>query len=62
MNLVNGVIQFFKGVYCELTKVVWFGKKEVFGVTVVVVIFVIMASIFVSIADLFFGMIVSRIL
>jgi preprotein translocase subunit SecE len=62
MNLIKTTIQFFKNAYYELTKVTWLGKKEVVGTTVVVVIFVIIMSIFVSIVDMFLGAIVGVIL
>jgi preprotein translocase subunit SecE len=62
MNLIKTTMQFFKDAYYELTKVTWLGKKEVVGATVVVVIFVIIMSIFVSIVDIFLGTILSIIL
>jgi preprotein translocase subunit SecE len=62
MNLVKSTAQFFKGSYYELTKVVWFGKKEVVGTTIIVVIFVIIMSIFVCIVDLLLGTLVGIIL
>ncbi|MDR3256822.1 MAG: preprotein translocase subunit SecE [Endomicrobium sp.] len=62
MNLITNVIQFFKDAYYELTKVAWLGKKEVLGTTIVVIIFVIIMSIFVSIVDFFLGTVVGIIL
>jgi preprotein translocase subunit SecE len=62
MNLIKTAIQFFKGAYYELSKATWLGKKEVIGTTVVVVVFVIIMSIFVSIVDMFLGTIVGVIL
>jgi preprotein translocase subunit SecE len=55
MNFFSGLIRFFKEAYNELTKVTWLGRKEVVGTTVVVVIFVIIMSIFVSVVDSFLG-------
>jgi preprotein translocase subunit SecE len=55
-------IQFFKDAYYELTKVTWLGKKEVVSTTIVVIVFVIIMSIFVSIVDMFLGTIVGVIL
>jgi preprotein translocase subunit SecE len=55
MNLIKSVTQFFRDAYYELAKVTWLGRKEVVGTTVVVVVFVVIMSIFVSIVDLFLG-------
>ncbi|MDR2616279.1 MAG: preprotein translocase subunit SecE [Endomicrobium sp.] len=62
MNLIKNAMTFFTDAYYELTKATWLGKKEVVGTTVVVVVFVIIMSIFVSIVDLFLGTIVGVIL
>lgn len=62
MNLFKKAIQFFKEAYYELTKVTWLKKKEVFGTTIVVVIFVLIMAAFVSVIDLMLGGIVGRIL
>jgi preprotein translocase subunit SecE len=62
MNLIKTAIQFLKDAYYELTKATWLGKKEVVGTTAVVVVFVIIMSIFVSIIDMFLGIIVGVIL
>ncbi|MDR2351299.1 MAG: preprotein translocase subunit SecE [Endomicrobium sp.] len=62
MNLIKTAIQFFKNAYYELTKATWLSKKEVVGITFVVVIFVIIISIFVSIIDMFLSTIVGVIL
>ncbi|BAV58783.1 hypothetical protein AGMMS5026_08810 [Endomicrobiia bacterium] len=62
MNLIRTFIQFFKESYYELTKVTWLGKKEVVGTTIIVIIFVIIMSIFVSVVDLFLGTVVGIIL
>jgi preprotein translocase subunit SecE len=62
VNLIKTAVQFFKVVYYELTKVTWLGKKEALGTTIVVVVFVIIMSIFVSIVDMFLGTIVGVIL
>jgi preprotein translocase subunit SecE len=62
VNINDKVIQFFKDAYYELTKVIWLGKKEVIGITLIVVIFIIAISIFVSVTDLFLGMIISIML
>jgi preprotein translocase subunit SecE len=62
MTLFKGITQFFKEAYYELTKVTWLGRKEVVGTTIVVVIFVIIMSIFVSIVDLILGRIIGFIL
>jgi preprotein translocase subunit SecE len=43
-------------------KVAWLGKKEVVGTTIIVVIFVVVMSIFVSVVDLFLGTVVGIIL
>jgi preprotein translocase subunit SecE len=62
MSLIKNAIQFVIDAYYELTKATWLGKKEVVGTTVVVVVFVIIMSIFVSVVDLFLGSIVRVIL
>jgi preprotein translocase subunit SecE len=62
MNFIKSAVRFFKGAYYELTKVTWLGKKEAIGTTIVVIIFVIIMSIFVSIVDLCLGSIVKIIL
>jgi preprotein translocase subunit SecE len=62
MNLIKNVVRFFRDAYYEITKVTWLGKKEAVGTTIVVIIFVIIMSIFVSIVDLFLGTIVRTIL
>jgi preprotein translocase subunit SecE len=62
MNFIKKIIQFFKEAYYELTKVIWLGKKEAVATTVVVVIFVIIMSLFVSIVDLILGKIIGFIL
>ncbi|MCA6070384.1 MAG: preprotein translocase subunit SecE [Endomicrobium sp.] len=62
MNLIKNVTQFFQDAYYELAKVTWLGRKEVVGTTVVVVVFVVIMSIFVSIVDLFLGAIVGIML
>ncbi len=62
MNLIRTYIQFFKESYYELAKVTWLGKKEVQGTTIIVVMFVVVMSIFVSIVDLFLGTVVGIIL
>jgi preprotein translocase subunit SecE len=62
MNLIRISIRFFKESYYELTKVTWLGKKEVIGATIMVIIFVVVMSIFVSVVDLFLGTVVSIIL
>ncbi|MDR0956888.1 MAG: preprotein translocase subunit SecE [Endomicrobium sp.] len=62
MNLLKDAISFFRDAYYELTKVTWLDKKEVTGITLVVVVFVVVMSIFVSVVDLFFGAIVGILL
>ncbi|OEG71037.1 hypothetical protein ATZ36_03170 [Candidatus Endomicrobiellum trichonymphae] len=62
MNLIITSIQFFKKSYYELTKVTWLGKKEVGGIAIIVITFVIIMSVFVSVVDLFLGAVVSIIL
>jgi preprotein translocase subunit SecE len=62
MNLIRMFIQFLKESYYELAKVTWLGKKEIVGTTVVVIIFVVIMSIFVSVVDLFLGTVVGTIL
>jgi preprotein translocase subunit SecE len=62
VNLIKVTIQFFKDAYYELTKSIWLDKKEVVATTVVVIIFVIIMSIFVSIIDMFLGTIIGVIL
>ena len=62
MNFIKNAIQFFKEAYYELTKVTWLGRKEVFGTTVVVVIFVIIMAIFVSSVDMVLGRLIGLIL
>jgi preprotein translocase subunit SecE len=62
MNLLKDAMRFFRDAYYELTKVTWLGKKEVIGTTLVVIVFVIIMSIFVSLVDSFLGAIVGIIL
>ncbi|GHT64055.1 hypothetical protein AGMMS50222_01670 [Endomicrobiia bacterium] len=62
MNLIKNIIRFFRDAYHELTKVTWLGKKEVAGATIMVIIFVIIMSSFVSTVDLLLGTIVRIIL
>jgi preprotein translocase subunit SecE len=62
MNLIKTSTQFFKDAYYEHTKATWLGKKEVVDTTIVVIVFVIIMSIFVSIVDIFLGTIVGVIL
>ena len=62
MNWIKNAIQFFREAYYELTKVTWLGRKEVVGTTVVVVVFVIIMSIFVSFVDIILGRILGVIL
>jgi preprotein translocase subunit SecE len=62
MNFIKSTLQFFKEAYFELSKVTWLGKKEVFATTIVVVIFVIIMSLFVSSVDLILGRIIGVIL
>lgn len=62
MNLIRMSVQFFKESYYELTKVAWLGKKEVVGTSIIVIIFAVIMSIFVSVIDLFLGTVVGIIL
>jgi preprotein translocase subunit SecE len=62
MDFIKRVIQFFKEAYHELTKVIWLGRKEATGTTVIVVIFVVIMSIFVSLIDLILGRVIGIIL
>ncbi|MDR1940759.1 MAG: preprotein translocase subunit SecE [Endomicrobium sp.] len=62
MNFFKNSIQFFQDAWHELTKVTWLGRKEVFGTTVIVVIFVAIMSVFVYLVDFILGIIVGRIL
>jgi preprotein translocase subunit SecE len=62
MNFIKKVIQFFKEAYHELTKVIWLGRKEAVGTTIIVVIFVIIMSLFVSLIDLILGKVIGIIL
>lgn len=62
MTSINKAIQFFKEAYVELTKVTWLGKKEVVATTIVVVIFIIILSIFVSFVDVILSGILGTIL
>jgi preprotein translocase subunit SecE len=62
MNLIRTSMQFFKESYYELTKVTWLGKKEVVGTTIIVIMFVIIMSIFVSVVDFFLVTVVGIIL
>jgi preprotein translocase subunit SecE len=43
-------------------KVTWLDKKKVVGTTIIVVVFVVIMSIFVSVVDLFLGTVVGIIL
>jgi preprotein translocase subunit SecE len=62
MSLFNNAIQFFKEAYVELTKVTWLCKKEVIATTIVVIIFVIILSLFVSFVDLILSTILGIIM
>lgn len=62
MNLLKSFKKFVTEAYYELSKATWLGKKELVGTTVVVVIFVIIMAVFVSIVDMFLGVIVGIIL
>jgi preprotein translocase subunit SecE len=62
MNIIRKFFQFFRDAYYELTKVIWLNRKEAVGTTVVVVIFVLIMSIFVSVVDLILGRIIGIIL
>jgi preprotein translocase subunit SecE len=62
MNFFRKLFNFFRDAYYELTKVVWLGKKEAVGTTVVVVIFVVIMSVFVAIVDLILGHLIGFIL
>ncbi|MDR1720868.1 MAG: preprotein translocase subunit SecE [Endomicrobium sp.] len=62
MNLISRAMQFLKDAYYELTKVTWFGKKEVLGTTIIVIIFVVIMSIFISLVDLFLNTVMRLVL
>ncbi|MDR3243931.1 MAG: preprotein translocase subunit SecE [Elusimicrobiota bacterium] len=62
MNLLKKTVQFFREAYYELTKVTWLGRKEVVATTIVITFFIIIMSIFVSVADLILGNIIGIIL
>jgi preprotein translocase subunit SecE len=62
MSLIRTFIQFLKESYYELTKVTWLSKKKVGGASIIVIIFVVVMSIFVSVVDLFLGTVVGIIL
>ncbi|MCL2390630.1 MAG: preprotein translocase subunit SecE [Endomicrobia bacterium] len=62
MNGIKKSLQFFKDAYYELTKVTWLGRKEAVGTTVVVIIFIIIMSIYVSLVDMFLGGVLKHIL
>ncbi|MCL2485496.1 MAG: preprotein translocase subunit SecE [Endomicrobia bacterium] len=62
MNFIKKPLQFFKEAYYELAKVTWLGKKEAVATTVVVIVFIIIMSIFVSLVDLFLGGVIRQIL
>jgi preprotein translocase subunit SecE len=55
-------MQFFREAYYELGKVTWLGKKEAVATTVVVIIFIIIMSVFVSLVDLLLGGILRHVL
>ena len=60
--MIKKSLQFFRDAYYELTKVTWLGRKEAVATTVVVIIFIIIMSIFVSFVDMFLGKILRHIL
>jgi preprotein translocase subunit SecE len=62
VNFFKTLIKFLKDAYYELTKVTWLSKKEVVIVTLTVVVFIVIASIFVSIVDLILNAIVGIVL
>ncbi|GMO64965.1 MAG: hypothetical protein Nk1A_1910 [Endomicrobiia bacterium] len=62
MNFIKVFIRFLKDAYYELIKVTWLGKKEVIGTTIIIIVFIIIMSIFVSIVDLILSTVMHVIL
>ncbi|MDR1511453.1 MAG: preprotein translocase subunit SecE [Endomicrobium sp.] len=61
VNFIKMSVQFLKDAYYELIKVTWLGKKEVVGTTLIVIVFIIVMSIFISIVDLILSTIMRAI-
>jgi preprotein translocase SecE subunit len=62
MIFITKILQFLKGAYNELTKIVWLNLKKILTVTFVVIVFVSIVSIFVNFIDLILRKIISIIL
>ena len=60
--MINKVKQFLTEVIQELKKVTWPGRKEAISSTVVVLIFIMLMSILVIIADEIFGKVIKLLI
>ncbi len=61
MQKVKRGIEFLREVRLELKKVTWPSRPEVVGTTGVVLVIVFIFSVFLYLADLLFGRIITRI-
>lgn len=61
-NLINRVVNFFKEVRLELTKVTWTSKEELIGSTIIVIVVSLILSIFIGIVDLGLSKIATQLL
>jgi preprotein translocase subunit SecE len=61
-NHFQKAIEFFKEVKLELSKVIWPTKKHITGMTIVVIIFVLIVSMFLGLFDLGLSTLVQVIL
>lgn len=53
-NIFNKINNFIKEAIAELRKVIWPTKKDLKNSTIVVISFIIIASIFIGLIDIFF--------
>ena len=59
MNIFKKLIEFVREAYFELRKVNWLSRKELIASTVVIVIFIILASFYVGLIDFVLARILS---
>lgn len=54
-NWFKGIAKFFRDTVSEMKKVVWPSKKQIINNTIVVLVVVALASVFILLLDLAFG-------
>lgn len=59
--MIKDVMQFVDGVKREFAKVIWPGKQELFGATVVVLVIVVFFSVYLGAVDLGFRTLAEKI-